>query len=116
MEKSDCNEVESGLQQNALGAVLLQEEECKKSHVTYDSRKLKTSEKADADIEKECLALTWGIQKFHRYIYGTAFIVETDHQPLSYLTKVSKGAKTRNRYNQAPHLTQETSGKVTNSQ
>ena len=29
--------------------------------------------------------------------------------------KVSKGAKIRNRYNQVPHLTQETNGKVTNS-
>ena len=30
--------------------------------------------------------------------------------------KVSKGAKNRNRYNQVPHLTQDTNGKVTNSQ
>ena len=30
--------------------------------------------------------------------------------------KVSKGAKIRNRYNQVPHLTQDTHGKVTNSQ
>ena len=30
--------------------------------------------------------------------------------------KVSKGAKIRNRYNQVPHLTQDTSGKVTNLQ
>ena len=30
--------------------------------------------------------------------------------------KVSKGAKIRNRYNQVPHLTQDTKGKVTNSQ
>ena len=30
--------------------------------------------------------------------------------------KVSKGAKIRNRYNQVPHLTQDTYGKVTNSQ
>ena len=30
--------------------------------------------------------------------------------------KVSKGAKIRNRYNQIPHLTQDTNGKVTNSQ
>ena len=29
--------------------------------------------------------------------------------------KVSKGAKIRNRYNQIPHLTQDTNGKVTNS-
>ena len=31
-------------------------------------------------------------------------------------TKVGKGAKIRNRYNQIPHLTQETNGKVTNLQ
>ena len=30
--------------------------------------------------------------------------------------KVSKGAKIRNRYNQVPHLTQDTNGKVTNAQ
>ena len=29
--------------------------------------------------------------------------------------RVSKGAKIRNRYNQVPHLTQDTNGKVTNS-
>ena len=33
-----------------------------------------------------------------------------------YLLKVSKCAKIRNRYNQVPHLTQDTNGKVTNSQ
>ena len=33
-----------------------------------------------------------------------------------YILKVSKGAKIRNRYNQVPHLTQDTNGKVTNSQ
>ena len=31
-------------------------------------------------------------------------------------SKVGKGAKIRNRYNQVPHLTQDTNGKVTNSQ
>ena len=30
--------------------------------------------------------------------------------------KVSKGAKIGNRYNQVPHLTQDSNGKVTNSQ
>ena len=34
----------------------------------------------------------------------------------SELQKVSNGAKIRNRYNQVPHLTQDTNGKVTNSQ
>ena len=37
------------------------------------------------------------------------------HNKLS-LEKVSKGAKIRSRYNQVPHTTQDTNGKVTNSQ
>ena len=86
-KKGEFSEVKSGLQQNALGVLLLQNDEAKKSHVSYDSRKLKTSEKAYAVIEKECFALVWGIQKFHRYIYGAAFLVTTVHQPLSYLNK-----------------------------
>ena len=32
------------------------------------------------------------------------------------VTKVTKGAKIRNQYNQVPHLTQDNNGKVTNSQ
>ena len=36
--------------------------------------------------------------------------------PLLKSVQVSKGAKIRNRYNQVPHLTQDTNGKVTNSQ
>ena len=32
------------------------------------------------------------------------------------LIKISKGAKIRNRYNQVPDLTQDTNGKVTDSQ
>ena len=35
---------------------------------------------------------------------------------LTYNNKISKGAKIRNRYNEIPHLTQDTNGKVTNQQ
>ena len=37
-------------------------------------------------------------------------------KPLTVWHKVSKGAKIRNRYNQVPHLTQDTNWKMTNSQ
>ena len=40
--------------------------------------------------------------------WGTVYLAE--------MAKVSNGAKIRNRYNQVPHLTQDTNGKVTNSQ
>ena len=38
------------------------------------------------------------------------------HHSACLIVKVSNGAKIRNRYNQVPHLTQDTNGKVTNSQ
>ena len=41
--------------------------------------------------------------------YGSYFLKSTHY-------RVSKGAKIRNRYNQVPHLTQDTNEKVTNSQ
>ena len=40
----------------------------------------------------------------------------TTSRYLDDILKVSKVAKIRNRYNQVPHLTQDTNGKVTNSQ
>ena len=46
-----------------------------------------------------------------------SFYVKAEKPSLnSRMVKVSKGAKIRNRYNQVPHLTQDTNGKVTNSQ
>ena len=44
------------------------------------------------------------------HVFGIQFSVALE------TVKVSKGAKIRNRYNQVPHLTQDTNGKVTNSQ
>ena len=41
---------------------------------------------------------------FDKYVFSHNFQI-----------KVSEGAKIRNRYNQVPHLTQDTNGKVTNS-
>ena len=43
-------------------------------------------------------------------------LVSNEFHGLNKGIKVSKGAKIRNRYNQVPHLTQDTNGKVTNSQ
>ena len=70
-----------------IGAVLLQEENGQKLPVAYASRKLLQREQAYATVEKECLALVWGIMKFQRYLYGKEFIVETDHEPLTYLNR-----------------------------
>jgi len=41
-----------------------------------------------AQIEKECLGLVFGLERFHSYIYGLpSFTVETDHHPLVAIIK-----------------------------
>lgn len=70
-----------------IGGILLQEENGVKKPVAYASRKLKKAELNYATIEKECLALVWGVLKFQRYLYGREFILETDHRPLVYLKR-----------------------------
>ena len=33
-------------------------------------------------IELEALAVSWAVQKFHHYLYGTSFTLQTDQKPL----------------------------------
>ena len=69
-----------------VGAVLLQEFEGEgRLPIAYASKKLLLREKNYSTIEKECLGIIWGIEKFRKYLYGVEFLLETDHKPLSYL-------------------------------
>lgn len=70
-----------------IGAVLIQEQDNSKMPIAYASRKLKCSELAYSTIEKECLAIVWAMQKYQRYLYGKEFVLQTDHQPLTYSNK-----------------------------
>lgn len=70
------------------GAVLRQkDEEGKWKPIVYASRTLSTTEKRYVQIEKEALALTWACEKFHEFIYGLSFKLETDHKPLIFLLR-----------------------------
>ncbi|XP_061184347.1 uncharacterized protein LOC133192347 [Saccostrea echinata] len=70
-----------------VGAVLIQYENGMKKPVAYASKKLSKCQVNYSTIEKECYAIIWAVQKFRRYLYGKEFLLETDHQPLVYLTK-----------------------------
>ena len=61
--------------------------------------------------------LCWNSKLLGIWVILTCRKVPADlKQDIKGLKHESKGAKIRNRYNQVPHLTQDTNGKVTNSQ
>ena len=64
-----------------LGAVLLQKHESW-APVTYASKSLTKPEQNYAQIEKETLAIVFGTQRIHDYVYGKLFVVESHHKPL----------------------------------
>lgn len=76
--------------EKGLEAVLLQEVNGCKQPVAYASRKLLPREQRYAVVEKECLALIWGIQKFAPYLDGSKFVLEVDHKPLVYLNSAKE--------------------------
>ena len=53
--------------------------------VAYSSRSLSEVEQRYSQLEKECLAILHGCEKFRMYLVGDKFEVLTDHKPLVYL-------------------------------
>ena len=70
------------LQTNAskkgLGAVILQDSK----PVMFASRALTGSERNYQNLERDCLVTIWGMEKFHYFLYGKEFTLETDQKPL----------------------------------
>jgi len=62
--------------------------------VAFASRTLSKAEKNYAHLEKESLAIIFGIQKFHNFLYGRKFIIHSDHKPLMYIFNASKAIPT----------------------
>lgn len=71
--------------QHGLGACLMQDGQ----PIQYASRALTETERQYAQIEKEMLAILFGLERFERYVYGRDVEVETDHKPLETIHKKS---------------------------
>ena len=66
-----------------LGAALLQ-----KGHpVAFASRALSKCEQNYCQLEKELLAIVFGMHHFDQYVYGRHVWIESDHKPLEILLK-----------------------------
>ena len=66
------------MSKKGFGAVILQEEQ----PIYYASRALTSAEKNYQNLEREAQAAVWGMEKFHYFLYGRKFILQTDRKPL----------------------------------
>ena len=69
-----------------IGAVLSHiGDDSQERPVAYASRTLSSAEKHYSQLEKEALAIVFAVKKFHHYLWGRHFMIESDHQPLKSL-------------------------------
>ena len=69
--------------QVSLGAALLQNGK----PIAFASKGLTETECQYANIEREMLAAVFGVERFHTYIYGWTFTIESDHKPLESISR-----------------------------
>ena len=75
--------LENDASEYGLGSTLMQEGK----PIAFASRALSSSEKNYAQIEKEMLAILFGLNKFHHFTYGRNVTIVTDHKPLVSIVK-----------------------------
>ena len=70
--------LQTDVSKKGFGAVILQE----KQPIYYASRAPTSAEKNYQNLECEAQAAVWGMEKLHYFLYGRAFILQTDQKPL----------------------------------
>ena len=58
--------------------------------IAFASRSLSKAEKGYAHLDKEGLAIVFGVKKFHHYLFGRKFTICSDHKPLQYIFSASR--------------------------
>ena len=69
-----------------VGAVLSHKlEDGQEKAIAFASRSLAPAEKNYSQLEKEGLAVIFGVKRFHQYLFGRNFTIYSDHKPLHHL-------------------------------
>ena len=58
--------------------------------IAFASRSLSLAEKKYSQLDKEGLAVVFGVKKFHDYLFGRKFFIRSDHKPLQHLFSETK--------------------------
>lgn len=84
-----------------LGAVLVQRGRADGFHriISYASKSLTSAERRYSQIQREALAVVWGVEHYYYYLFGKSFILRVDSKPLKFIFEgrenVTKRACTR---------------------
>ena len=70
---------------SGAGAVLTQVQDGDLRIIAFASMSFEAAQLNYSILEKELAGLRWGIKTFRAFLYGTEFVLRTDHQPLVYL-------------------------------
>jgi hypothetical protein len=68
---------------DGVGCVLSHEFTDGERPIAYASRTLTSAEKNYCQLEREGLAIVYGLRKFHKYLYGRRFTIITDNRPIA---------------------------------
>ncbi len=75
-----------------VGAVLLHRlPSGEEKPINFATRTMSEAEKNYSQLDKEAVAIMFGVKRFYMYVFGQHFEIHTDHKPLLGLLGESKG-------------------------
>lgn len=75
---------------NGAGACLMQRQNGHYKTIAYSSMTFTPTQRRYSTIERELVALRWGIKSVRPFVFAVPFVLYTDHKPLLYLNNMAR--------------------------